>query len=212
MTLPANSLTLAIAIIAVLIGTLIVFGHRCADKASKYDEKQASDELNDIRYAVRTDNTIPALNNFHNFVWNEYSNGKRQNIESSSYIESMFYDIAKRRKLNDLINKIEDTFRESMTIKLAWSSIRVQYSELSKWLYGFALVIGVGGYSLLYIGSMENVLIVDVQLVVYCCVLYCIAGIAILVVIIYKRRKLLSNLTIYRDYKDKYSTNNLRVE
>lgn len=68
MIIPPESMPVFSAALVLLIGTAIVFGHRYTTQSSNFDEKSKTDELNEIRMAIRSDTTIPALDKLWRFL------------------------------------------------------------------------------------------------------------------------------------------------
>lgn len=90
MIVPTELMPLIAGILALLIGLTIAFGHRCADKSAKQDEKTKIDELNEIRVAMRSKKTIPVLDK----IWRLFVEPaqKRRDQNRKFEIDVLLYD------------------------------------------------------------------------------------------------------------------------
>ena len=149
-----ESITILLGALTVFAGSTIVFGHRYADKCSKFDEKSKIDELNEIRIEMRADITVFALDKIWRFLLG--IDRQRRVKGQDMKIDILLIDTTTRKYFNKLINDLEQTFRDSMNVRNAWDNLRVYYGKLGKILYWFAAIVCLVGYPLLLFGSQLN--------------------------------------------------------
>jgi hypothetical protein len=135
--------------LAILVGTSIGFGHRYGDAKAKLLEKAAT-ELNEVRLAIRDEETIPTLGR----LWG-YFNQTNQEIKRTGRemdVNSLSVDVERRGRFNDLINDILQSFRNEMVIKKCWDDLLDHYGQAARALYSLAVIAGIGGYSIIILG------------------------------------------------------------
>lgn len=203
----SESITILLGALTVFVGSTIMFGHRYADKCSKFDEKSKIDELNEVRIEMRADTTISALDNIWRFLLdNIQMRAKDQDMK----IDILLSDTTTRKYFNKLINDLEQTFRASMNVRNAWDNLRVYYGKLGKILYWFAAIEGLVGYPLLLFGSQLNPFLTLQQYYIWGGVLFIVA-IIFMGLIVYIRRKISHNSNIYNEIKKKYLIDEVKI-
>lgn len=201
-------ITILLGALTVFVGSTIVFGHRYADKCSKFDEKSKIDELNEVRIEMRADTTVSALDKIWRFLLdiNRQMRAKDQDMK----IDILLIDTTTRKYFNKLINDLEQTFRDSMKVRNAWDNLRVYYGKLGKILYWFAAIEGLAGYPLLLFGSQLNPFLTLQQYYIWGGVLFILA-IIFMGLIVYVRRKISHNSNIYNEIKKKYLIDEVKI-
>lgn len=194
--------------LTILVGSTIAFGHRYADKSGKFDEKSKIDELNEIRMAIRSGNTVSILDKIWRFLVETDQQMRKEKLNMD--VNSLLYDINRREYFNRLINDLERTFRDDMNIRKTWDNLRLQYRKLGNILYGSAAIEGLVGYPLLILSSQSNSLLSSQQYSLLG-VFLVILGIIFLGLIIYTRGKIVYNLKIYNGFKNQYLIDELRI-
>ncbi len=196
MALSPQFTTVLAGALAVLVGASIAFGHRYADKRSKLDEN--SSELNEISIGIRTETTVPSLDKLYRYLVET-----EKTVGSSNFdVASLFYDVNRRKQFNHLINELERTFSDSSNVKNTWLTLRASYGRLGDAFYGFAVVVGAGGYTLLllesdYLGPLTPALVMPLF------VLFVAVAIVIGVLITVIHRRITTNLRTYEKAKDR---------
>lgn len=203
----SESITILLGALTVFVGSTIMFGHRYADKCSKFDEKSKIDELNEVRIEMRADITISALDNIWRFLLDNIQMRAKDQVMK---IDILLSDTTTRKYFNKLINDLEQTFRASMNVRNAWDNLRVYYGKLGKILYWFAAIEGLAGYPLLLFGSQLNPFLTLQQYYMWGGVLFIVA-IIFMGLIVYIRRKISHNSNIYNEIKKKYLIDEVKI-
>ena len=193
--------------LAILVGAILVFGHRLSDKSGKFDEKSQSDELNEIRLAMREDTVIKAIDRMWRFFMKtdlEMKKGSKMNVGD------LLYDINRRDLFNKLINELEQSFQDSAKVKETWLALRSGYGRLGKILYACATVLGALGFPLLCLSSQTLSLLSSEQLVLLWFVV-AILGILFLGLVVYTHRQIASNMTVYQAKWRQYRIDDVKV-
>jgi len=192
-----ESIPILLGALTVFVVSTIAFGHRYADKSSKLDEKSKIDELNEVRMEMRADTTVSALDKIWRFLL------EMREKDQDMQIDALLSDTATRKYFNKLINDLEQTFRDSMSVRNAWAKLGVYYEKLGKILYWFAAIEGLAGYPLLLFGSQLDPFLTLQQYYICGGVLFIVA-ITFIGLIVYVRRKISHNSKIYNEFKKKY--------
>jgi hypothetical protein len=193
--------------LAILVGAILVFGHRFSDKSGKFDEKSQSDELNEIRLAMREDTVIKAIDRMWRFLMKtdlEMKKGSKMNVGD------LLYDINRRDLFNKLINELEQSFQDSAKVKETWLALRSGYGRLGKILYACATMLGALGFPLLCLSSQTLSLLSSEQLVLLWFVV-AILGILFLGLVVYTHRQIASNMTVYQTKWRQYRIDDVKV-
>jgi len=208
MIVPTELMPLIAGILTLLIVPTIAFGHRCADKSAKQDEKTKIDEHNENRVAMRSKNTIPVLDK----IWRLFVETDQKKRDEKAKFESdvLLYDTQHRQYFNKLLNDLERTFRDSANVRRTWGDVRSQYGRLGNTLYGFAMIIALVGFPLLFLSSKFATLLTPLQCYSLW-ILFVIVAIAFLGLILYLRGKVMYSLKVYKKSKDQYLVDELRV-
>jgi len=193
--------------LAILVGAILVFGHRFSDKSGKFDEKSQSDELNEIRLAMREDTVIKAIDRMWRFLMKTDLEMKK---EPKMNVGDLLYDINRRDLFNKLINELEQSFQDSAKIKETWLALRSEYGRLGKILYACATVLGALGFPLLCLSSQTLSLLSSEQLVLLWFVV-AILGILFLGLVVYTHRQIASNMTVYQTKWRQYRIDDVKV-
>src|SRR5438445_4633867 len=133
---PAAATTI-VAALTLVVGTAIGFGDRYGDAKAKLLEKARTDELNDIRLAIRDGETIPVLQNLWNFLNLANQEIKKSNLEL--YVSSFKFDVERRERFNHLINDVFLSFKIEAGVKECWDELVLRYGSLCRSLYALAL-------------------------------------------------------------------------
>jgi hypothetical protein len=206
MALSSELLGVVAAALTFLVGIIFVFGHRFSDKSGKFDEKSQSDELNEIRMAMREDIVVKAIDRMWQFLM-------KTNVEmkkGSMSVGDLLYDINRRELFNKFINELEQSFQDGAKIKEAWLALRSGYRRLGKILYAFATVLGATGYPLLCSSSQTVSLLSSEQLFLSWFVV-AIVGILFVGLAVYTHRQIASNMSIYQAKWRQYSIDDVKV-
>ena len=153
MLLPAELVAVVAGILVALVTSIVLFGHRFADKCSKLDEKSCTDELNEIRFSIRANSTASVLYKVWNFLSDLEHKLTQKELMDASYVTSLLFNIEHREKFNKLISEVEDTFKESKKVKDAYDTLKLSYTKLSRTLYIFALIIGLTGFPIVCLSA-----------------------------------------------------------
>jgi hypothetical protein len=213
MTISNEIITIAGAILALIIGISITFGHRYSDRYLKLSEKSAIDELNEIRIAIRSKSIIPVINKLWIFLFITDQKMKKERIlknEDMLDTDSLFYDVARRDYFNKLINDIESKFIESMNVKVIWERLRTQCKGFKRLLYEFASFLGLIGYPLLILSLPSSTYIAESVLNLLW-FLYLTAGIFFLVMIASAWYNLDAIFQQYDDMKNTYLLDEVKI-
>jgi hypothetical protein len=151
MLITAAVATVSAAGLALVIGTLITFGHRFADVASKLDDKPKSDEVQDMQISIRTEEASPHLNRLWAFLDETALKDPRLRYD----VSALFSDVSRRNRLNDLVNGLERAHMVAVGVLKAWRSVRTWNRRISRILYVLAAADGVVGYGLIYLGLQD---------------------------------------------------------
>jgi hypothetical protein len=197
--------------LAILVGAILVFGHRFSDKSGKFDEKSQSDELNEIRLAMREDTVIKAIDRIWQFLMKTDLEIKKESKSARSLnVRDLPYDINRRDLFNKLINELEQSFQDSAKVKETWLALRSGYGRLGKILYACATVLGALGFPLLCLSSQTLSLLSLEQLVLLWFVV-AILGILFLGLVVYTHRQIASNMTVYQTKWRQYRIDDVKV-
>ena len=204
-----TSITVLAAALGVSVAACLAFGHRYGDKSSSLDQKPKTDELNDIRIAMRSGSTILVIKELWGFLVETQKRLKKEGLNMD--VGSLLYDTDRRHRFNQLINDLERTFEESVSIKDSWNQLRICYGQLGNALYGFGAVVGVAGYSLLINETLSSTILSVEQLKAIIAV-FAILCILLLAITLRIRQKIVSNETIYKKAKVQYLIEEVRIE
>jgi hypothetical protein len=207
MALSPELVSVVAAALTILIGCIIAFGHRCADESGKFDERSKTDELNEIRMAIRADVTILAIDKLWQFLVD--TNQKMKKEGSSMDVRLLLYDVIRREPFNKLVNDLEQTFKESMNTKDAWVMLKTSYGRLGKILYVFSATLAFIGYPLLCLSS-QTVTLLSTEQLILSWILIAILGIVFLGLIVYIHRTIASNRRIYQE-KRQYLVDGVKI-
>jgi hypothetical protein len=198
--------------LAILVGAILVFGHRFSDKSGKFDEKSQGDELNEIRLAMREDTVIKAIDRMWEFLMKTDLEMKKESKMKNELknVRNLPYDINRRDLFNKLINELEQSFQESVKVKETWLALRSGYGRLGKILYACATVLGALGFPLLCLSSQTLSLLSSEQLVLLWFVV-AILGILFLGLVVYTHRQIASNMTVYQAKWRQYRIDDVKV-
>src|SRR5439155_18312802 len=150
MLLSAPLATTFAAALALIVGTGIGLGHRYGDAKSKLLDKPKTDQLNEIRLAIRDEETIPILQNLWNFL--DLVNQEMKKLSLALDVSSFKFDIERREKVNHLINEIFRSFKAEAGVKQCWDDLVQRYGNLGLTLYTFSAIAGLGGYTTISLG------------------------------------------------------------
>lgn len=204
MSLPSELISVVAGALAVLVGSTLAFGHRYADKSSKFDEKSQSDELNEIRMEMRSDVTVLAIDRLWRFLVevNQKVNPKMKR-DGLMDVSLLLYDVDQRERFNKLLNDLEKTFKESVNIKEAWVALRFNYGRLGKIFYAYAAMVGLIGFPLLCLSS-QTVAFLSTEHITLLWILLAVLGVLFWGPITYVYRKITSNMMIYQEKRKQY--------
>jgi hypothetical protein len=202
MTLSTDSITVIGTALAVVVGAVLTFAYRYSDKSSKFDEKTQTDELNEIRFWMRSESTVKAIDKLYAFL----SETKERKIKEGDRFEVtvLLYDTVRREPFNKILNEVEHTFSESAKIKQAWSDQKSLCARLGKILYLFAAVVAAFGFTLLFLSSQNSPFILSSNILITLLALFLIVCVAFIVSIKYTNDKIISSRKIYSEKRDKY--------
>lgn len=209
MSLSSELVTVIAGALAVFVGSVIVFGIRCADKSSKLDEKPQIDELNEIRMAIRSDATLLAVDRLWRFLTGVNQEMKKEGLEMD--VSLLLIDVDRRESFNKLLNDVEKTFRDGLNVKDAWSAMKFNYARLANVLYAYAATIGLIGFSLLCSSVVMPTLLTSEELTIMW-TLVVVIGILFLVPLTWIHRKIALNATFYQDRKKQHITDEVKIE
>lgn len=193
--------------LATFIVVFTVFGHRCSDKAEKFDER--AEELNKIRIGMRSDTTLPALDKLWQFLVE--ANKKMNQRDQSMGVTLLFYDVERRDLLNKLINDIEQTFENSRKVGEVLDSLRSAYGQLGRALYVLVAIVGLGGYGLLILDLGFAFLESELWFALLCDLLVVII-ILCFEAILAKSRMIHSNQKVYQKARKQYLIDEVRIK
>jgi len=209
MTLSSDSVTVLGGALVVIVGVIFTFGYRFSDKSSKFDGKTQTDELNEIRMAMRSDSTVYAIDKLWAFL-TETSDKIGQ--EGGNFdVTLLLFDTVYRESFNKLINEMERTFTESANIKQAWSGQKCLCWRLGKILYGCAIGLAGFGFPLLVLSSQSSPFPLSADSLILLWILFLAMSIAFIAPIKYTYDQIVSVAKIYREKRDKYLVDEVRI-
>lgn len=194
MTLSSDSVTVLGGALAIIVGVIFTFGYRFSDKSNKFEDKTQTDELNEIRMAMRSDSTVYAIEKLWAFL-TETSNEIGKDFD----VTLLLFDTVHREPFNKLINEIERTFTESANIKQAWSGQKCLCWRLGKILYGCAIGLAGFGFPLLVLSSQSSPLTLSGDSLIILWILFLAMSIAFIAPIKYTYDQIVSAAKIYRE-------------
>ena len=150
MLLSAGLATAFVGALAVIVGTTVGFAHRYGDAHSKLLEKTKTDELNDVRLALRDDETIPVVQNLWTFL--NLTNQEMKKVDLELDISSLKFDVERREKFNGLINDLFKSFKVEARVKQCWDELVQHYRNIGRTLYALSATAAIGGYSMIILG------------------------------------------------------------
>lgn len=206
MTLSSDSVTVLGGALAIIVGVIFTFGYRFSDKSNKFEDKTQTDELNEIRMAMRSDSTVYAIEKLWAFL-TETSNEIGKDFD----VTLLLFDTVHREPFNKLINEIERTFTESANIKQAWSGQKCLCWRLGKILYGCAIGLAGFGFPLLVLSSQSSPLTLSGDSLIILWILFLAMSIAFIAPIKYTYDQIVSAAKIYREKRDKYLVDEVRI-
>lgn len=203
-----DQFTVFIAILGIILTSLIAFGAHAHSAGTKFQGKSSIDELNAIRLYIRSDTTPKSLDK----LWSFFKETSKE-MESEGMgldICSLYFDVSRNKRFNQIINEVESTFTESQNIKEIWLNIGEQYKKLGYLLITLALYVGMFGFSLIYYYIQEEALI-SYNSLNSLSVAYILSCFLFLLAIVYYRELVMSKIKIYHDAKHKYLVEVVRV-
>jgi hypothetical protein len=207
MLLSSDLVSLLAVFLIALVGFIIAFAYRFGDKCNKYDEKAQTDELNEIRLAMRSESTVNAINKMWKFL---YAADQLVKQGLNLDVGVLLVDNVRKEPFNKLINELDQTFRENENVKENWDSIKYGYSRLSKFLYVYAGSFGVACIVPLCL-SLPSVDIIPPVGTIILWVVCAIIGIAFLIPIFYFYKKIAQSESAYAEKKKQYITDEVRL-
>lgn len=197
-------ISILIGALTVFVGTITVFGHRYADKKDKFDEKAKIDELNAVRLKMRSDKTMPSLDTVWRFLDREMKAKAEENKVrvGDLKVDILFYHTTTREYFNKLINDLEQTFRESISVRNVWDNLRCKYGQMGKALYLFGAIEALAGYPLIGLIALNSFLTIE-QYYLWGTGLFIVA-IIFIGLLIYIQREVSHNSRIYDEIKKKW--------
>jgi hypothetical protein len=208
MALSSDLITVIAAALTLVVGGILAFGYRCSDKSGKYEDKSQSDELNEIRMAMRSDMTVRSLDNLWKFL--SESNQQLQKEGRTLDVNLLLLDVYRREPFNKLINDLEQTFTESMKIKEAWIGLKTSNGRLGNILYTYAAALSVTGFPALFLSSDGvNLLSMDVLMFLWSSVI--ILGLVFLIPIIITYRRVCSSRNAYQEKRKQYLIDEVKI-
>src|SRR5256885_9524012 len=115
MLLPAVLAAPFVGALAIIVGTAVAFGRKYGDARESLLAKTKTDELNDLRLAIRDEHTIPTLQNLWEFL--NSTNEEMKKIDLELDVSSLKFDVQRRDKFNRLTNDIFQTFKIEAGVK-----------------------------------------------------------------------------------------------
>lgn len=211
MALSSELVNVVAGALAIVVGAIFVFGHRFSDKSGKFGEKSQSDELNEIRLAMREDTVIKAIDRVWQFLMKTDLEIKKESKNKHSLnVRDLPYDINRRDLFNKLINELEQSFQDGAKVKETYLALRSGYGRLGKILYACATVLAALGFPLLCLSSQTLSLLSSEQLVLLW-FLVAILGILFLGLVVYTYRQIASNMTVYQAKWKQYRIDDVKV-
>lgn len=185
--------------LALVLGTMITFGHRSADSASKFDEKSKADELQDLQAWIRIEEASPHLER----LWAFFDDAATQDSKLRHDASALFTDVTRRSRMNVLVNGLEQAHGKSLAVITAFKSVKMWNRRISRILYAFAGVEGVTGFSLIFLGAQNSAQISwdQFDLGVFGMV---VLALATLLVLVLCKAKANGDQKTYDDAKSKY--------
>lgn len=208
MALSSDLITVIAAAITLVVGGILAFGYRFSDKSGKYDDKSQSDELNEIRMAMRSDVTVRSLDNLWKFLYE--SDQQLQKEGRRLDVNLLLLDVYRREPFNKLINDLEQTFTESMKLKEAWIELKKSYGRLGNIFYAYAAVLAATGFPALFLSS-DGVNFFSMETLTLLWVLVIILGAGFLIPIIMTYQKVRSNRNAYQEKRKQYLIDEVKV-
>lgn len=205
MVMSPETLAIVLSAFSVVLGVIVVFGHRFKDKKDKNAEKSKIDELNEIRLAMRSDETALALDDVYRFIDREMKEKKDE-----TKVDILLYDTTTREYFNKLINSLEKTFRNSMKVRSSWDNLGSNYGKLGNILYCFATIEGIAGYPLLFLWLQQNPFFSLQQYYLWVSLMLIVA-IVFIVLIWYFLRRISEYSKVYEEFKEKYLIDEVRI-
>ncbi len=196
------------AALAVTVGVIFAFGHKYTGESAKFDEKSKADELKEIRIAIREDTTVPAINRLWQFLVESEQAFRREGRQFD--LGLLFYDVNRREQFNEVINQIERSFRNAMEIRTSWDALRDDYNRLGRTFYALAIVVSVGGYATLIVASITPAVLTS-DIVAGIVIIALFAGATFSWRLFTTGRKITTNDKQYRDARDRYLIDELRM-
>jgi hypothetical protein len=205
-----ESISILLGALTAFVVSTLAFGHRFADKCGKFDEKSKIDELNGVRKEMRADSFVSAFEKIWAFL---------REIDRKMGVKDMndivMNDISESdtagKFFQKLINDLEQTFRDDVDVRTAWENLRIYYGKLGKILYWFAAIVGLAGYSLLFLAVQANPFLSQEQYSVCGGILFIVA-VTFIGLIVYVRRKISYNSKIYDEFRKKYLIDEVKFE
>ena len=206
MLLTAAVATVTGAALALVLGTCVTFGHKYSDRVLKLDDKSSGDELNELLYSIRVEETGPVLSK----LWAMFTEVSNQNKGIDYDAAAIFSDIGRRDRLNTLVGALESTYAGSLEIIRSREDLRKWYGNLSLALYLFAAIEGVVGYGLLLLGLQDTISFNSFDFLMGISVLIAVA-LVFVAYWRYCRSEVKRNNNIYYEAKKKYLMERVRV-
>jgi len=194
--------------LAVVVVAALGFGHRYGDAKVRLLEKTKTDELNDVRLAIRDGETIPILQNLWNFLNLTNQEMKKVNLELD--VSSLKFDVERRERFNHLINDVFRSFKIEAGVKECWDELVQEYGDLGRTMYILSATVAIGGYSAIFLsltGLLDSLALevaVVVIIIVVICIILGVYGFSML-------SKIGHNLKLYQDAIKKYLVEAPRV-
>jgi hypothetical protein len=208
MLLSAALATPFVGALAIIVTTAVLFGRKYGDARESLLAKTKTDELNDLRLAIRDEHTIPKLQDLWEFLNN--TNEEMKKIDLELDVESLKFDVQRRDKFNRLTNDIFHAFKIEAGVKQCWDELLIHYASLGRVLYVLGATAALGGYSIVILSltpvldSAVTEVIVAAALVILVCLLLGVQSFSLL-------KRIGRSLKLYQDAVSKYLADVPRV-
>lgn len=187
--------------LALAVGVAIAFGRKYGDSRASLHEKTKTDELNELRLAIRDEHTIPIIGRLWAFL--DRTNKELKSINLELDIDSLKFDVVRREKFNGFINEVFQSFKTEDEVKRCWSELVSCYSDLSRTLYLLGIVMALGGYSILILSLTSYLDNLPLETLIAVIVTISISA-ALGIMGYYVLRKIGRSLKLYQNAVNKY--------